>query len=285
MNSNRTLYIVPTPIGNLHDITYRALSTLRQVDGIIAESTRRVQILLSFFSIKLPVYIMNRYNENRKVPILLSKLQDGRNIALISDAGSPLISDPGYRLVRACHEKKIKVISLPGPCAAIAALCGSGLPVNRFCFEGFLPSKRIFRISRLKELLEESRTLIFYDVKYRIIDSLKDIVSVFGETRYVVLVRELSKIWEFIYGAPASKLLFWVQQDKTRVKGEIVLVVSGYNFKNRGNDEIPPKAWSIMKLLALEVSVKKAASLVGNIYGIKKNVLYHKYVFEKLNRK
>lgn len=275
-----TLYIVPTPIGNLQDITYRALSTLKKVQYIIAENSKRTKVLLSSFSIQTPLYIMNRYNENIKTPKLIKKLQEGYDMALISDAGTPLINDPGYRLIRSCHEKKIKVVSLPGPCAAITALCGSGLPTNRFCFEGFLPSKKNLRKNRLKNLVTESRTLIFYDVKCRIVDSLKDMINIFGAKRHVVLVRELSKIWESIYGAPLDQLLSWIQEDKTRIQGEIILVVSGNCCKN---NKLSPKIMTVMQLLVSELSLKKAAILVGYIYGIKKNVLYQKYLNNNLN--
>lgn len=274
-----TLYIVPTPIGNLQDITYRSLSVLKQVNYIIAENIHRTKLLLKHFSIYTSLYIMNRYNENLKTPILLSKLQEGYNMALVSDAGTPLINDPGYRLVRSCHEKKIKVISLPGACAAITALCGSGLPTNRFCFEGFLPSKKNLRINRLKTLLEESRTLIFYDVKYRIIESLKDIIYVFGLNRYVVLARELSKIWESIHGAPVGQLLSWVQKDPSRIQGEMVLIVSGYHAKD---NELSNKILYAMQLLSSELPIKKAAILISRIYGIKKNKLYQTYLGTQL---
>lgn len=273
------LYIVPTPIGNLQDITYRALLVLKKVHYIIVESKYRTKFLLQHFSIRTPLYVMNRYNEISQTPILLSKLQAGYNMALVSDAGTPLINDPGYRLVHSCHKKKIKVVSLPGPCAAISALCASGIPTNRFCFEGFLPSKKNLRINHLKNLAEESRTLIFYDVKHRIIDSLKDIKDVFGSQRYVVLVKELSKIWESIYGSSVGELLSWVQEDKTRIQGEIVLIVSGHRSKN---NQLSAKMLYAMQLLSAELPVKKAAILVGYMYGAKKNMLYKKYLNEQL---
>lgn len=278
--NNTVLYIVPTPIGNLQDITYRSLYILKKVQYIIAENSKRTKILLTVFSIKTPLYIINRYNENSKVPKLIKKLQEGCSMALISDSGTPLISDPGYRLIQYCYKNKIKVTPLPGPCAAITALCGSGLPTNRFCFEGFLPSKKNSRRNHLRMLLEESRTLIFYDVKHRIIDSLKDMISIFGPKRYIVLVRELSKIWESIYGAPLDQLLSWVQSEKTRIRGEIILIVSGNCCKN---NELSPKMMNIMHLLTSELSPKKAAILVGYIYGVRKNALYQKYLREKVN--
>lgn len=277
-----TLYIVPTPIGNLQDITYRALIILKTVDYIIVENMQRAKTLLKHFSIYNPLYKMNRYNEHIQTPILLSKLREGKNMALISDAGTPLINDPGYRLVHSCHKNKIKVIALPGPCAAITALCGSGLPTNRFCFEGFLPAKKNLRINKLKDLLEESRTLIFYDVKYRIIESLKDMIFVFGPQRYIVLARELSKIWESIYGNSIEQLLSWIQKDKNRIQGELILIVSGYCPKNTSELQFH-KPMRTMQLLASELSVKKAAVLTGYIYGIKKNLLYKKYLDEQLN--
>ncbi|URJ29636.1 16S rRNA (cytidine(1402)-2'-O)-methyltransferase [Blochmannia endosymbiont of Camponotus modoc] len=275
------LYIVPTPIGNLQDITCRALSVLRQVDCIAAENTRRTRILLDFFSIHTSLYILHQYNEYKRIPMLISKLQGGLSIALVSDAGTPLINDPGYCLVQSCQKLKIRVIPLPGPCAAITALCGSGLPSDRFCFEGFLPHKHKLRIDRLRDLSEESRTLIFYDVKHRIIDTLKDMVSVFGLDRYVVLARELTKIWESIYGAPVGQLLSWVQKDHSRIQGEIVLVVAGNCLKK---NELSPKILQVMRLLASELPVKRAAILAGYIYGVKKNMLYKKYLDEKLNK-
>lgn len=281
--SHSTLYIVPTPIGNLEDVTYRALSTLKKVDYIIAENTYKTKILLKHFSIFTPLYIMNRYNETLKTSMLLSKLQLGYNMALVSDAGTPLINDPGYRLICACHMKKIKVISLPGPCAAITALCSSGLPTNKFCFEGFLPSKKTLRINHLKTLLDESRTLIFYDVKHRITESLKDIIHVFGSNRYVVLVRELTKIWESIYRAPVSQLLSWIQEDKTRIQGEMVLIIAGCNTKK--SDQLSNKILSAMQLVTSELSIKKAAILIGYIYGVKKNVLYQTFLKKKLHKK
>lgn len=271
------LYIVPTPIGNLQDITCRALSVLRQVDYIAAEDTRRTRILLDFFSIHTPLYILHQHNEYKKIPMLISKLQEGLSIALVSDAGTPLINDPGYYLVQSCQKLRIRVIPLPGPCAAITALCGSGLPPDRFCFEGFLPHKRNLRVDRLQDLSEESRTLIFYDVKHRIVDTLKDMASVFGLERHVVLARELTKVWESIYGAPVGQLLSWVQQDSSRIQGEMVLVVAGNYLKK---NVLSPKILNVMRLLASELPLKKAAILAGYIYGVKKNILYKMYLDE-----
>lgn len=274
-----TLYVVPTPIGNLQDITYRALLILRYVDCIAAEDIRRTFVLLNFFSIRTSLCTFHQHNEYKKTPVLLEKLKSGLSIALVSDAGTPLINDPGYHLVRSCYDLKIKVVPLPGPCAVITALCGSGLPTNRFCFEGFVPAKRKVRINFLKSLSEESRTLVFYDVKHRILDTLEDMVSVFGIDRHIVLARELTKKWESIYGAPVGELLLWVKEDNVRIQGELVLIVAGYCIKK--NDRgFSSKIYDVMRLLALELPLRKAANIVSCIYGIKKNVIYDKFLAE-----
>lgn len=275
------LYIVPTPIGNLQDITYRAVHVLRHVNCIAAEDTRRTRVLLNFFSIQTSLCVFHKYNELKKTPILVEKLKAGLSIALVADAGTPLINDPGYHLVQSCHKMKIRVVPLPGPCAIITALCSSGLSTNRFCFEGFLPSKRSMRINFLQSLTEESRTLVFYDVKRRVISSLEEMVNIFGVQRYVVLARELTKKWECIYGAPLGELLLWVKSDKMRVQGEIVLIVAGNCVKK--NDVFTPEIYNVMQLLASELPLKKAIDVIAYIYGIKRNAIYSKYITKKLN--
>lgn len=274
-----TLYIVPTPIGNLQDITYRALLVLRSVNCIAAEDTRRTRILLNFFSIHTSVCAFHRYNELQKTSVLIKKLKSGLSVALVSDAGTPVINDPGHFLVQACYKSGIKIVPLPGPCAIITALCASGLPTNRFCFEGFLPNRRGLRINVLKSLLEESRTLVFYDVKHRIVDTLEDMISIFGTERYVVLARELTKKWESIYGASLRELLIWIKECSICIKGEIVLVVSG-NCGTKDNI-FSSKICEVMRLLASELPLKKAVNLVSYIYSIKKNMVYNKYIAEK----
>ncbi|URJ25143.1 16S rRNA (cytidine(1402)-2'-O)-methyltransferase [Candidatus Blochmannia ocreatus (nom. nud.)] len=275
------LYIVPTPIGNLQDITFRALSVLKKVDYIVAEDTRRVRVLLEFYSIKASLYSFQQYTEHKKTPVLVDKLKSGFSLALVADAGTPLISDPGYFLVKTCKALNIKVIPLPGPCAAITALCGSGLPTDRFCFEGFLPRKHSVRINRLQDLLEEPRTLIFYDVKHRIIETLQDMISVFGTERHVVLARELTKVWESIYGAPIGTLLSWIQRDTSKIRGEIVLIVSG-NCLN--SNVLSPKISYIMEILIKELPLKKVAILMKIMYGTKRNVIYKQYLNKKFNK-
>ncbi|WNJ79098.1 16S rRNA (cytidine(1402)-2'-O)-methyltransferase [Cedecea neteri] len=275
--SASTLYIVPTPIGNLGDITQRALSVLQSVDLIAAEDTRHTGLLLQHFAINARLFALHDHNEQQKAETLLAKLQEGQSIALVSDAGTPLINDPGYHLVRTCREAGIRVVPLPGPCAAIAALSAAGLPSDRFCYEGFLPAKSKGRRDALKAIEQEPRTLIFYESTHRLLDSLDDICTVLGESRYVVLARELTKTWESIHGAPVGELLAWVKEDENRRKGEMVLIVQG--FKVQSDDELPAEALRTLALLQTELPLKKAAALAAEIHGVKKNALY-KYALE-----
>ncbi|NIY47642.1 16S rRNA (cytidine(1402)-2'-O)-methyltransferase [Cedecea colo] len=276
--SASTLYIVPTPIGNLGDITQRALSVLQSVDLIAAEDTRHTGLLLQHFAINARLFALHDHNEQQKSETLLAKLQEGQSIALVSDAGTPLINDPGYHLVRTCREAGIRVVPLPGPCAAIAALSAAGLPSDRFCYEGFLPAKSKGRRDALKAIEQEPRTLIFYESTHRLLDSLDDICAVLGETRYVVLARELTKTWESIHGAPVGELAAWVKEDENRRKGEMVLIVEG--FRVQSDDALPADALRTLALLQTELPLKKAAALAAEIHGVKKNALY-KYALEQ----
>lgn len=267
-----TLYVVPTPIGNLGDITQRALDVLNHVNLIAAEDTRHTGLLLQHFAINAQLFALHDHNEQTKADILIAKLQDGHSIALVSDAGTPLINDPGYHLVRRCREAGIRVIPLPGACAAITALSAAGLPSDRFCYEGFLPAKTKARCDTLRELEKEPRTMIFYESTHRLLDSLRDMVDVWGGERYVVLARELTKTWESIYGAPVGELLAWIEEDEVRRKGEMALIVEGY--KNNDDDTLPPEALRTLALLQKELPLKKAAALTAEIHGVKKNALY-----------
>ncbi|MBG5970582.1 16S rRNA (cytidine(1402)-2'-O)-methyltransferase [Proteus vulgaris] len=273
-----TLYIVPTPIGNLGDITQRALDVLSHVDLIAAEDTRHTGLLLQHFAINARLYALHDHNEQQKADQLISKLQQGLSIALVSDAGTPLINDPGYHLVNQCRKNGINVVPLPGACAAITALSAAGLPSDRFCYEGFLPAKIKSRQDCLRELSEEPRTLIFYESTHRLLDSLADMVTVWGENRYVVLARELTKTWETIQGMPVGELLKWVLEDENRRKGEMVLIVEGYE-KPVDND-FPPEVLRTLAILQKELPLKKAAAVTAEIYGVKKNALY-KHVIEQ----
>lgn len=266
-NSQGQLYIVPTPIGNLSDITQRALEVLQAVDLIAAEDTRHTGLLLQHFAINARLFALHDHNEQQKAETLLAKLKEGQNIALVSDAGTPLINDPGYHLVRTCREANIRVVPLPGPCAAIAALSAAGLPSDRFCYEGFLPAKSKGRRDTLKALEEEPRTLIFYESTHRLVESLEDICAVLGESRYVVLARELTKTWESIHGAPIGELVAWVKEDENRRKGEMVLIVEGFKAQE---EALPAAALRTLALLQAELPLKKAAALAAEIHGVKK---------------
>lgn len=267
------LYIVATPIGNLQDITQRALDTFAQVDLVAAEDTRHSGLLLSHYGIKKPFFALHDHNEQEKAHILVEKLKQGSHIALISDAGTPLISDPGFHLVRQCREAGIRVVPLPGACAAITALCASGIASDRFCFEGFLPAKSKARKDKLENIAEEDRTLIFYESTHRILDTLEDMQSVLGEERYVVLAREITKTWETIMGNTIKNLREWLLEDPNRTKGEMVLIVEG-KPKSDNNEEISPQAVKALELITEELPLKKAAAIVAELYGYKKNALY-----------
>ena len=276
--SASTLYVVPTPIGNLGDITHRALEVLKGVDLIAAEDTRHTGLLLQHFAINARLFALHDHNEQQKADQLLAKLQEGQSIALVSDAGTPLINDPGYHLVRRCREAGIRVVPLPGACAAITALSAAGLASDRFCYEGFLPAKTKGRKDTLQALIEEPRTLIFYESTHRLLESLQDMVTVLGPQRYVVLARELTKTWESIHGAPVGELLAWVKEQETRRRGEMVLIVEGH--KVQSDDALPADALRTLALLQKELPLKKAAALAAEIHGVKKNALY-KYALEQ----
>ncbi|WMY95528.1 MAG: 16S rRNA (cytidine(1402)-2'-O)-methyltransferase [Arsenophonus sp.] len=271
------LYIVPTPIGNLEDITLRALKILQNVDLIAAEDTRHTGVLLQHFSINTHMVSLHVHNEKYKTEKLINQLKK-KNVALVSNAGTPLINDPGYYLVKRCHQIGIKVVPLPGSCAAIAALSASGINSNRFCYEGFLPAKCKSRQNKLKNLAYEPRTLIFYESPYRLLDTLVDMVSILGSERYVILARELTKIWESINGFPVKKLLDWVKVDKNRARGEIVLIIEGYKIP-KYNNHISEDAIKTLILLRESLPLNKAASITAKVYGLKKNILY-KYAIE-----
>lgn len=276
--SASTLYVVPTPIGNLEDITQRALSILQRVDLIAAEDTRHTGLLLQHFAINARLFALHDHNEQQKAEVLLAKLQEGQSIALVSDAGTPLINDPGYHLVRRCRDAGIRVVPLPGPCAAITALSAAGLPSDRFCYEGFLPAKRKGRQDSLRALEHEPRTLIFYESTHRLLESLQDMAAVWGPERYVVLARELTKTWENIHGAPVGELLAWVLEDENRSRGEMVLIVEGFHPQE---EALPPESLRTLALLQKELPLNKAAALAAEIHGVKKNALY-RYALDQL---
>ncbi|WP_025673077.1 16S rRNA (cytidine(1402)-2'-O)-methyltransferase [Salinivibrio socompensis] len=270
-HAHPTLYIVPTPIGNLADITQRALDILASVDVVAAEDTRHTARLLSHFSISAKTFALHEHNEQQKAAALLARLQQGQSIALVSDAGTPLISDPGYHLVTQCREAGVRVVPLPGACAVVTALSASGLPSDRFSFEGFLPPKTKARQDTFRELADDPRTLIFYESPHRIRDSLADMRKVLGDARRVVLARELTKTFETIHGAPLGELIEWLSEDPNRLRGEMVLLVAGHRADKSA---LPTAACHALGLLAAELPLKKAAALVAELYSVKKNALY-----------
>ena len=227
------LYIVPTPIGNLEDITLRAIRILQEVDFILAEDTRTSSVLLKHLNIDKPLRSHHKFNEHATVAAVAEAIAQGRNVALISDAGTPGISDPGFLLVRTCIEEGIDVETLPGATACIPALVQSGFPCDRFCFEGFLPQKK-GRQKRLTELAEESRTMIFYESPFRVVKSLEQFAAIFGSERRVAVVREITKKFEQSVRGTIAEVISHFKAHPP--KGEFVIVVAGKNIKDRNKD-------------------------------------------------
>jgi 16S rRNA (cytidine1402-2'-O)-methyltransferase len=226
--SQAGLYVVATPIGNLEDISYRAVRILSEADLIAAEDTRHSRVLLSHYNIATPMMSLHDHNEAQVEKPILERITKGEAIALISDAGTPLISDPGYRLVCAAREAGLPVYSIPGPSAVTAALSIAGLPPDRFAFEGFLPSKTTARKKKLAELLTETRTLVFFESSHRIKATIDDMTSVFGEERLVAVCRELTKKFETVMRAPLVDIGIQLAEDKNQSRGEFVIVMGGY---------------------------------------------------------
>jgi len=265
------LYIVATPIGNLKDITLRALETLKKVDLIAAEDTRHSKTLLQHYQIDTALISLHEHNEQQRIQELLLKLQAGQHIALISDAGTPLISDPGYQLVTQVRAAGLTVVPIPGPSALIAALSAAGLPTDRFCYEGFLPAKTTARKQQLQQLQDECRTLIFYEAPHRILDTLRDIAEVFLPQRQATLARELTKTFETILSGTLEQLISQLLADKNQQKGEFVILVQGKKAQTSVDSAASQR---ILKILLAELPVKQAASLAAQITGEKKNELY-----------
>lgn len=267
-----TLYVVATPIGNLGDMVPRAVEILQAVAVIAAEDTRHSSRLLAHFDIKTPAVAYHDHSDETRTDQLVARLLAGDNIALISDAGTPLVSDPGYRLVRKARERGIMVVPIPGACAMIAALSAAGLPSDRFAFEGFLPAKQVARCTQLETLAHDTRTLIFYEAPHRILETLQDMVSVFGVDREVVIAREITKTFETIKGDKVAALAEWVAADTNQQRGEIVLLVAG--SPKADNIDINLEQQRIMRVLLDELPVKQAAAIGAKITGLKKNYLY-----------
>lgn len=271
--SEPVLYIVATPIGNLADLSARAQEVLGSVDYIAAEDTRYSGRLLAHFTIKAPMISVHDHNERQRSEHIINLLAAGHSIALVSDAGTPLISDPGFHLVRAVREAGYRVSPVPGCCAFVAALSASGLPSDRFQFIGFLPAKSGARLQTLKPYAAHTETLIFYESTHRIVDSLAAMAEAFGGERYAVVARELTKTFETIHGDTLQNLLEWIQADGNQQRGEFVVLVHGAPAPEQG-DQIDPEAERILHILAKEMPPKKAAGLAAEITGEKKNRLY-----------
>lgn len=272
-NEKGTLYVVATPIGNLGDITYRAVEVLAKVDRIAAEDTRHSRRLLQHYGISTPCFSLHEYNERQLSTKLVNDLLNGVSIALISDAGTPLVSDPGFPLVREARDRGVKVVPIPGPSALITALSISGLPSDRFIFEGFLPSKSIARRQRLEILSSETRTLIFYESPHRIVECLSDMSQILGEQRPAVVARELTKTFESAVGDPLNRLCSWIEENVQQQKGEFVILVHGAEERTE-LETLDAETVRSLKILLEELPVKQAVALGAKITGAKKNRLY-----------
>ena len=265
------LYIVATPIGNLADMSQRAIEVLRDVDLIAAEDTRHSGRLFQHFGIDTPTLAYHDFSEGGVQQRLLAQIADGGSVALVSDAGTPLISDPGFRLVRDVQAAGYRVHPVPGACAAIAALSVCGLPTDRFQFEGFLPAKSGPRAARLAELAPIESTLIFYEAPHRVSDTITAMIDAFGGEREAVLAREITKVFETVRRAPLAELAEFIAGDSNQQRGEIVLVVAGHPG---GEDELDPKLAVLLQQLAEEMPAKRAAAIVARFSGLRKNRLY-----------
>ncbi len=266
-----TLYVVATPIGNLGDLSPRALEVLQQVQLVAAEDTRHSQRLLQHFAIETPLCAYHDHSGERVADRLLDCLGEGGSVALISDAGTPLISDPGYRLVRRVQNAGFCISPVPGPCAALAALSASGLPTDRFLFEGFLPAKAGARQRRLEALRNESATLVFYEAPHRVLESVSDMVALLGQGREAVIARELSKTYETIHRATLQSLCEFIADDPNQQRGEIVLLVAGARGRA---DAIEADTLRLLERLAEELPAKRAAAVVADVTGLRKKTLY-----------
>lgn len=266
------LYVVATPIGNLEDISARALKVLSQVQVVAAEDTRHSGSLLGHFGIRATLISLHDHNEAERAPLLVARLLAGESVALISDAGTPLISDPGFELVRAARAAGITVTPIPGASALVAALSVSGLPTDRFVFEGFLPQKATARRERLAALAGETRTLVFYESVHRIKESLEDMAAAFGPDRPAVLARELTKLHEGVREGSLQALADWAASDPAAGKGEVVVMVAGAAAQK--SIILDAEAERVLKTLLKELPVKQAAALAAEITGRKKNDLY-----------
>jgi 16S rRNA (cytidine1402-2'-O)-methyltransferase len=272
------LYVVATPIGNLGDLSARAADTLRTCDVIAAEDTRHTGALLAHFGIQTPMVSLHDHNERQRTPELVARIQSGVTVALVSDAGTPAISDPGFELVRACAAAGLPIIALPGPCALVAALSIAALPTDRFCFEGFLPPRRTARRARLDELVPEPRTLVFYESPHRVQETLEDCAHGLGPERAATVAREITKLHETLYRGSLEQLAARAAAEPDFARGEIVLVVAGAPSAARaealGADGHGGALDRVLKPLLAELPLKQAAHLAAQIAAVRDNEAY-----------
>lgn len=269
-----TLYIVATPIGNLKDITYRAVEVLGAVDWIAAEDTRHTQKLLQALGISKPLLSLHDHNEQARSQQLLEKLQAGEKGALVSDAGTPLINDPGYHLVKLLRQQGVKVVPIPGPSAVITALCAAGLPTDRFSYEGFLPAKNQKRLQVLQTLKNDTRTLVFYESPHRLSESLQAMLAVFGEERQMVAAREMTKTFEqFVFGS-VREVAAYFEANADKVRGEFVLMVMGDVVAEAVCEDAHDAL--IGALLKQNLPVKQITDIVVELSGDKKKAVYQR---------
>lgn len=265
------LYVVATPIGNLDDITLRALRVLAEVSVIAAEDTRHTHRLLSRHGLKRPLVSLQEHDEDRKAPGLVAKLLAGSSVALVSDAGTPLLSDPGYRLVNLAANAGIEVCSVPGPSAITAALSVSGLPTDRFAFEGFLPARRAARLKRLSVLRSERRTMVFFESSHRILEFLVDLAGVFGDGHPAVLCRELTKVFETVLRGSLAEISDGLRADKNQCKGEFVVLVAGVPVDESSSFST---ALALAHELLGDLSASQAARIAAKLHGVSRRELY-----------
>jgi 16S rRNA (cytidine1402-2'-O)-methyltransferase len=278
------LYVVATPIGNLGDLSTRARDTLQSCGLIAAEDTRHTGILLKHFGITTQQLALHDHNEAARSQEIVQRLREGVSVALVSDAGTPAISDPGFELVRAAVAAGMQVVAVPGPCAAIAALSIGGLPTDRFCFEGFLPPRASARRQRLQELAGERRTLVFYESPHRIAESLEDCATAFGPERAATVVREATKLHESVYRGTLGELLARSAQDADFRRGEIVLLVAGATtaaLDGGGDDGHGGRLDAVLGVLLKELPLKQAARLAALICAARDNEAYKRALYLK----
>ncbi len=265
------LYVVPTPIGNIGDMTLRSVEVLQAVDMIAAEDTRHSRTLLNHYEITTPVISFHEHSSESTAIALAERIMQGERIALISDAGTPLVSDPGFQLVRAVQALDMPVVPLPGPCAAITALSAAGLPTHSFQFVGFLPSKQKARLTRLEKLKSSDSTIILYEAPHRILDLLNDIEEVLGALRNVCIARELTKTFETVRTDTVAIIRDWVRGDANQQRGEFVVIIAPDTQKG---ERVSDEAFNLLRALADELPPRKAAQIVADHYGLKSRDLY-----------